>query len=244
MSRGGTRKARAEQEERRRKQRREAQASAKAEKKQARKRRTRAGRGRAALLHLSGFAAPFVLAFGLLRAGMASNDPPPYWLDGLIGDPNASYLSEPGGFLYMAVVFALSAGIFAVVPAWLWRRIYRSRSVLERDRSSVDTAFTMMAVTAIAWVIRAFAGYGDSLAALAVVMSILAVYVPIFSALLTVGMPVVKGSGRIGGILPTFMRMSFTERYLMTDEQREELRRFREREASEKAGGGDGADSE
>ena len=226
MSRGGTRKARAEQDARRRTQERIAKTAVKQTEKRERKKRARRGRGRAALLHLSGFAAPLVLAYGLLLSGRTSGSTSEYWLIDLIGRPNSSYLNEPAGLLYAAIVFALTAAIFTVLPVWLWHRLYRDREVLVRDRTSVDSAFTLVLVTGIVWLFRIVVGYSDSVAGFAVIMSILAAYVPIFSALLAVSMPVVPGSGRIGGILPGFLRMGFTERFLLSDEQREQLREF------------------
>ena len=228
MSRGGTQKARAQQKERRRKQERAAKVAAAGEPKRKRKARARQGRGRAALIHLSGFPAPLALAYGLLQSGVASAGSDEYWLSSLVDDPNASYLSEPAGFLYLAVVVALTVLLFISAPVWVWQRAYRSHDVLVRDRTSVDGPFTMAVITAIVWVFRSIVGYTDSIAGFAVIMSILAVYVPIFSALLAVGMPVVPGSGRIGGILPGFLRMGFTERFLLTEEDRARLESFEE----------------
>lgn len=225
MSRGGTRKARARQEAERRARRRREKAAASSEKKRRRKGEPK-GRGRAALLHLSGFAAPFVIAFGLAASGTESSSTASYWAAEIIADPNASYLSEPIGLVYALLVFVVTAAIFAVAPVWLWRRLYRSHEVAKRDWTSVDGTFTIVVVTALAWIVRIVVGYNDAMANLAVIMTILAIYLPVFSALLTIGMPVVPGSGRIGGILPGFVRIPFTERFLLDDADLAELQRF------------------
>ncbi len=237
MSRGGTRKARAQQDAERRTSLRKAKVATDASKKRNRKTRVRHGRGRAAVLHLSGFAAPLVLAFGLLRSGTPSEDEVEFWLKDLVGNPDASYLAEPAGLLYVGVIFVLAAAIFTLLPVRLWRRLYRSRDVVHRDRTSVDSAFTMVVITTLVWIFRIIFGYGDSIAAFAVIMSLLAVYVPIFSAVLAISMPVVPGSGRIGGILPGFLRVGFTERYLLSDEERDQLRLFSEAKEHDDAEG-------
>ena len=226
MSRGGTRKARARQDARRRTIERKARARQRDTPKPGRPKRVKRGRGRAAVLHLSGFAAPLVLALGLTASGQRSDDASEFWLADLISKPNASYFSEPIGLVYFGFVAALSASIFVVSPVGLWRRLYRERGVLERDWSSIDSALTMLVITAIAWMFRIVVGHTDTVGSFAVIMAILAVYVPIFSALLAIGMPVVPGSGRIGGILPGFLRLGFTQRFLLTDDEREELRVF------------------
>jgi hypothetical protein len=239
VSRGGTRKARAEQERRRRTQRRKEQGATSTRKKRSKEKRPRKGRGRAAVLHLSGFAGPIVLSFGLLLAGQTSSrvGVEEYWMGGLVDSPNASYLSEPGGLVYAAAVFSLAALLFLFLPVRLWRHLYRSHSVLERDWTSVDGPFTLMAVIGLVWIYRVFFGFGDPLSTFAVLMSTLSVYVPVFSALLAIGMPVIRGSGRIGGILPGWLRMGFTERYLLNDDEREILRVFAEakKQAEEEA---------
>ena len=225
MSRGGTRKARARQDARRRTIERQSKAKSRADKPE-RPKRVKRGRGRAAVLHLSGFAAPLLLALGLVGSGQTLDDSSEFWLADLISNPNASYLSEPMGLVYFVGVVALAAGVFFVAPVALWRSLYRTRDVVERDWSSVDSAFTMLAITTIVWVFRVVVGHSDAVSSFAVIMAILAVYVPIFSSLLAIGMPVVPGSGRIGGILPGFLRLRFTERVLMSDEDRERLRIF------------------
>lgn len=189
------------------------------------------------VLHLSGFAAPLVLGLGLYFSGTGSEETADYWLADLIGNPNASYFAQPAGFLYAGVIFVLAAGIFMIFPVWLWRRLYRSRDILVRDWSSVDSAFTLAFITALVWIFRVVAGYSDSIGSMAVVTSVLAGYVPIFSAALAVAMPVVPGGGRIGGILPGFLRIQFTERVLFTDDEREQLRVFKEagKQASRRA---------
>lgn len=179
------------------------------------------------MLHLSGFAAPLVLAFGLLQSGNTSgNASTSYWLSDLVGSPNASYLAEPAGLLFVGVTFTLTAAIFTLLPVRLWRRLYRSRDVVLRDRTSVDSAFTMVVITTLVWIFRIIFGYGDAIGGFAVIMSLLALYVPVFSAVLALTMPVVPGSGRIGGILPGFLRVGFTERFLLSDDERDQLRLF------------------
>jgi predicted small integral membrane protein len=186
------------------------------------------------LLHISGSLAPFFLSFSLLGSGVSSTDTEPYWLIDIIGRPNSSYFAEPFGFLYMLVVGTVAAALFALAPVALWRRLYRDRAVIERDWTSVDSAFTLLVITGVMWVFRAVAGYGDGIFALATIVMILSAYVPIFSSLLALGMPVVPGSGRIGGILPGFLRVKFTERFLLTDEDREVLRLFEAAKAEAK----------
>ena len=226
MSRGGTKKARAAQAEKRRQRERQAKATRKQDRKARRKERRSRGRGKAALLHLSGFAAPAVFAYALLISGAAVDDTEPFWLSSLIDEPNASYFSEPLGFVYLLIAIAFTAAVFILIPLGLWRRVYRGVSVLERDFTSVDSPFTLTVVVAALWVFRAAGGYTDGVGAGAAILAIFSVYVPIFSAILAIGMPVVPGSGRIGGILPNFLRIRFTERYLLSDEDREVLRLF------------------
>ncbi len=186
------------------------------------------------MLHLSGFAAPLLLAFGLLgsgnTSGNASDGEASYWLSDLVANPNASYFAEPAGLLFVGVIFTLTAAIFTLLPVRLWRRLYRSRDVVLRDRTSVDSAFTMVVITTLVWIFRIIFGYGDAIGGFAVIMSLLALYVPVFSAVLALTMPVVPGSGRIGGILPGFLRVGFTERFLLSDDERVQLRLFSDAE--------------
>ena len=233
MSRGGTRRARAEQaalrQTRRRKERaaepKGAKKAPKIVKKAARK---KAGKGRSALVHLSGFAPPLLLALGLFSSGRVSSAIPTnrYWLDAYIDDPNASYIQEPAGFLYAAVVFVLAAAAFRVFPLWVWHKLTGDQSVLVRDRSAIDGSFTISIVILIVWVYRLFGGFSDTISGFAFLMLLLSVYVPVFSALLAFGMPIVPGSGRVGGILPGFLRVPFTARYLLSDEEKDTLERF------------------
>jgi hypothetical protein len=54
-----------------------------------------------------------------------------------------------------------------------------------------------------------------------VLLVLLSVYIPFFSGVLGMLLPTVQGSGRIGGVLPDFMKIPFTERMLLTEpEQR------------------------
>lgn len=238
MSRGGTRKARGVQEERRRKREREARAEASERRKRERKKRAKPGRGRAALLHLSGVVAPFTFSFGLFASGVAVGDEEDFWMADLIDRASASYFVEPLGFVYLVLVGLLSAGLFALAPVALWRRLYRDRPLVDRDWSSVDSAFTLLAVTSVVWLLRAAAGYNTGISRFAEILTVLTIYVPIFSALLAVGMPVVPGSGRIGGILPNFMRIKFTERYLLENDERaavEAIRLARKRDSERSA---------
>ncbi len=231
MSRGGTKKARAEQATRRRTRKRRAQAPASSREKPKRVKQPRqAGKGRAAILHLSGLAGPLVLSLGLLAAGEKStgNSSGVYWLSGLVDSPNASYVEEPAGLLYVGAVFVFAAAIFLLLPVALWRFLYRSHNVILRDRTSVDISFTMMVAIGIMWLYRIIAGFTDPLSTVALAMFTLSVYVPVFSAVLALPMPVIPGSGRIGGILPVWLRIPFTERFLLDDEQRETLRLFAE----------------
>ena len=188
-------------------------------------------------MHLSGFTGPLVLSLGLLLAGEQStgNSSDVYWLSGFVDSPNASYLKEPEGLLYLGAVFVFAAAIFSLLPVALWRFLYRSHNVVVRDRASVDTAFTMMVLVGLIWLYRGFAGFSDPIANFALIMSTLSVYVPVFSAVLAIAMPAVPGSGRIGGILPGWLRIPFTERVLLNAEQRETLRLFAEAKDQGKA---------
>ncbi len=228
MSRGGTKKAREAQEERRRKRERRQRAAQQEDRATRRKKRRSQGRGRAAVLHLSGIAAPVVFAYALLISGVGAEDTDPFWLADLIDEPNASYFAEPLGIVYFLIAVAIMSAFFIVMPLALWRRLYRDKSVLERDFTSVDSPVTLIFVIGALWIFRAIGGYTDGVGASAAILAIFGVYVPIFSAILAIGMPVVPGRGRIGGILPNFLRIRFTERFLLSDEERETLRLFNE----------------
>ena len=53
---------------------------------------------------------------------------------------------------------------------------------------------------------------------------LLSVYVPFFSGVLGVLLPSIPGSGRIGGVLPDFMKFPFTERMLLTEPEQQAAR--------------------
>ena len=222
MSRGGTRKARAAQAAERRARERKEKVARTARVKEAKAARPKTGRGRATLVHLSGLGAPLVLSLTLGLAGRPSEAEPGtgYWLDGLVSDPNASYVAEPAGLIYAVASLALGWLIFLFAPLWLWRRLNRSVAAPDRDRSAVDTAFTLSAVISAVWLVRVVVGFTDPVSNFAFAMVLLSIYLPVFSGLLALLMPVVPGSGRIGGILPTFMRFPFTKRFLLTEEER------------------------
>ncbi len=228
MSRGGTKKARAAQAEARRKkekaQKRQAEVKAKVAKSEAPK----AGKGRAFLLHLSGMPAPFVASFGLVLSGFVARGDEPlegtYWLGTLITEPNASYISEPAGFLLVAAVLSVTIALFFLSPVMVWRYAYRDWDAVRRDRSSVDNSFTLIVLAFVAWIWRAVAGYSLGFDSVAVLLVLLSVYVPFFSGVLGVLLPSVPGSGRIGGVLPDFMKFPFTERMLLTEPEQQAAR--------------------
>jgi hypothetical protein len=227
VSRGGTKKARAEHDRERTARRRVERKAEQERAKQAAKDRPRAGKGRAALLHVSGIAAPFVAAAGLFFSGQPEVEgtvASGYWLSGLVADPNAPYWRQPGGLVLMVGVLMLSAALFLATPVMAWRVAYRDRPMLERDRTSVDNPFTLLSVVALAWVVRAVGGYGNGIGGVASTLVVLSIYVAVFSAVLALVLPVIPGSGRVGGILPDFLKIPFTERALMTDEERAEAR--------------------
>jgi hypothetical protein len=234
MSRGGTKKARAAQERQRKERERAASRAAasiskkKKKKEEEKQDRPKVGKGRAALLHLSGFPAPFVVAFGLVLSGYVARDgvapTDPYWARTLIGDPNAPYWREPGGLLLAGSVLAVGVALFLVFPISVWRYAYRNRDVVERDRTSVDNAFTMLLLGVVAWVVRIAIGYSTTLDGLATMLVVLTAYVPLFSAGFALVLPPIPGMGRIGGVLPDFMKVPFTERVLLDEEEREEVR--------------------
>ena len=227
MSRGGTKKARQEQE-RRRKTRERAEAKVTKEKKKADRREKPKGKGRAALLHLSGFPAPAIVALGLLLSGNVGigGDAPSaeYWARTLIGDANAPYWKEPGGLLLAGSVLALGFALFLVSPISAWRYAYRDHHVIDRDRTSVDNSFTMLALGVLAWIVRIAIGYSTTFNTVAGMLLGLTIYVPVFSALLALVFPPVPGMGRIGGVLPDFMKIPFTEKVLIDDEDRDVVR--------------------
>ncbi len=237
MSRGGTRKAKAAQAARSRDRLRKERVSAGVRQKAEKKEKPKQGKGAAALVHLSGFAAPILLAFGLILSGVQTpvDAGTVYWLNDLVDDPNASYFSEPAGLVYAAAVFLLVAAVFVLMPIRVWRAVNRSRDVLMIDRTAVDSSFTLVAVVAGAWIFRMATGYSNPLSGVALVLLILSIYIPVFSALVALITPVIPGSGRIGGILPGFLRFNFTERYLLTDDQRLVLREFAGPSADEKS---------
>jgi hypothetical protein len=224
VSRGGTKKARAAQarrlKERERKQTREAGKA----RKQAKKERPKHGRGRAALVHLSGVFAPLAFSILFLLSGsiQREGESTEYWLSGLVADPNAPYWREPAGLVQMSLAFILVIVMFWGIPVGVWRAVYRHKPMIDRDWSSVDGSFTILAVAASAWIIRGLVGFNEQIEGFAFTLVLLSVYIPVFSALLALIMPVIPKSGRIGGVLPNIMRVPFTERVLMTDEERAE----------------------
>lgn len=230
MSRGGTKKARAAQADARRKkakaQKRQVEVKAKA--RGAGAEASKPGKGRAFLLHLSGMPAPFVASFGLILSGFVARGDEPiegtYWLGSLITQPNASYFSEPAGFLFVAAVLSVTIALFFLSPVLAWRYAYRDWDVVRRDRSSVDNSFTLIVLAFIAWIYRSVAGYSLGFDSIAVLLVLLSVYIPFFSGVLGALLPVVPGSGRIGGVLPDFMKIPFTERMLLTEPEQQAAR--------------------
>jgi hypothetical protein len=230
VARGGTRKARAAQADARRKkeqkQRRQVEGRVKAEKASGPK----PGKGRAFLLHIAGIPAPFVVAYGLLLSGNVSREGEPlppdgHWLSGLMSDPNASFFQEPAGFIVFAMVWALALALFIVTPVLVWKRVYRGWEIVRRDRSAVDNSFTLLAVGLLLWLYRMVAGYTPvAFHGLVQLLIIITVYIPLFSGVLGLVMPVVPGSGRIGGILPDFMKIPFTEKMLLSEPEQAEAR--------------------
>ena len=227
MSRGGTKKNRAKQDEARRKRERQAAVKAKDARKAAERERPKAGKGRAALLHLAGLPAPFIVAFGLVLTGHVLQEgaaPTAYWAGALIGEPNAPYWREPGGLMIAGAILAVGLAVFLVLPIAVWRYAYRDKPVVERDRTSVDNAATLMAVALALWVWRIAAGYSEPFQNVVAFVVILTVYVPAFSALLALILPPVPGLGRIGGVLPDFMKLPFTEWALLDEGERAVVR--------------------
>ena len=232
MSRGGTRKARDEQQARRRSRQRKEEVETKARRKADKKLKPkpRVGKGRAALVHVSGIVGPMILSSGLVLSGTLATAQPGtgYWLSSVVGDPNAPYIAEPAGLVYVVFVLIFAASALALAPVRLWRRLTRHQSIVMKDRTAIDSTLTLSAVVVAVWVYRVFAGYSDPISSIAVALMILSVYVPVFSALLALIMPVIPGSGRVGGILPNFLRIPFTRRYLLSEEERQILGEFAE----------------
>ena len=169
-------------------------------------------------------------AYGLLISANVGRDGEPldpsgHWLSSLMGDPNASFFQEPGGFIVFAMIWALALALFIATPVMVWKRVYRDWDVVRRDRSAVDNSFTLLAVGLLLWLYRAVVGYTPlafhGIVQLVIVMS---VYIPLFSGVLGLIMPVVPGSGRIGGILPDFMKIPFTEKMLLDESEQKEVR--------------------
>jgi len=229
LSRGGTKRARAEQERRRRI--RDRAASADATRKDKREPKPKQGRGKAVALHLMSLLAPLVMAAGLLVSGQwtvnEGEDPPGYVeavadFQAQLGFSNDPYWQDPVGFGYMLVVWSLAAAVFWLLMVVGWRRIYRNVPFLDRDWSSVDQSFTLLVVIAVAWLARGLFGYTLTMESLVSMVFLLALYVPLFSAGLALVLPVVPGSGRVGGVLPSFLKIPFTRRFLMDEVQRED----------------------
>jgi hypothetical protein len=233
MSRGGTRKSQAAQAVLRRARQRKDKVGSHPQQKANRK-KEKVPKGRAPLVHLSGSLAPLILALSLFRSGMATSAEPAdgYWLGNLVTDPDASYFREPLGLAYAGIVFAIAAAVFVIVPIRLWRRVNRAQPTLTTDRTAIDSSFTLAVLIFTVWIYRIVVGYDDGISSLAVVLLIMSAYVPAFSALMALMMPVVPGSGRIGGILPGFLRIPFTKRYLLTEEELDTFRLFAEAKES------------
>jgi hypothetical protein len=175
--------------------------------------------------------APLLMAAGLLVSGQwtatAGDDPPGYVqavadFQAQLGFSNDPYWQEPIGLVYMLVVWSLAAAVFWLLMVVGWRWIYRKVPLLNRDWSSVDQSFTLLAVIAVAWLARGAFGYTLPLESLISMVVLLALYVPLFSAGLALVLPVVPGSGRIGGVLPNFLKIPFTRRVLMDEEERQD----------------------
>ena len=229
MSRGGTKRSRAQQDKKRRAKQRTATAkAAQQEKKEPKKKQ---GRAKAVLLHIMSLFAPLLLAGGAFFSGQTeldySQDPPvpqsEAWPgEALFGSSFAEYWREPRGLLLFIVALSLAAAIFWLLMVVGWKRLYRSTPLAIRDWSSVDQSITLMAVASGVWVLRGVFGYQLLIQNLLFMVLLLSLYVPLFSAALALILPVVPGSGRIGGVLPDALKFSFTRRYLLSDEEREE----------------------
>jgi hypothetical protein len=229
VSRGGTRKARAAHEAERRKRAKQQQKEQATRAKATRAEGPKVGKGRAFALHLAGLPAPFVASFGLILSSRVSATGEPvegdYWLAPLVNDPNASYFSEPGGFLLLGAVLSVTVALFFLTPVMVWRYVYRDWEPVRRDRSSVDNSFTLIALAVVLWIYRAIAGYTPAaFHGVVQIAVLLSVYIPFFSGVLGLIIPSVPGSGRVGGILPDFMKFPFTEKMLFTPPEQEEVR--------------------
>jgi hypothetical protein len=229
VSRGGTKKARATRQAELRKKEKQQKKEQAAKSKAARADAPKVGKGRAFLLHLAGLPAPFVASFGLILSARVSATGEPvagdYWLAPLIGDPNASYFSEPGGFLLLGAVLSVTVALFFLTPVMVWKYVYRDWEAVRRDRSSVDNSFTLIALSFVLWIYRAIVGYTPAgFHGVVQIAVLLSVYIPFFSGVLGLIIPSIPGSGRIGGILPDFMKLPFTEKMLLTPPEQEEVR--------------------
>jgi hypothetical protein len=156
--------------------------------------------------------------FGFLQAPVDGYIELASWLD-LSNDP---FWQEPLGLVFMIVVWSLVAAVFWLLMVVGWRRIYRNVPFLERDWSSIDQSFTLVVVGGVAWLLRGLFGFGEGVESALSFALLLSVYVPLFSAGLALFLPIVPGSGRIGGVLPNFLKIPFTSRFLMSDEQRDD----------------------
>lgn len=139
-----------------------------------------------------------------------------------IGLSNDPFWQEPLGFVFMLVVWSLVGAVFWFLMVVGWRRIYRDVPFLERDWSSIDQSFTLVVLGAFAWILRALFGFGEAVESALSFAILLSIYVPLFSAGLALFLPIVPGSGRIGGVLPNFLKIPFTRRFLMSGEERED----------------------
>jgi hypothetical protein len=215
VSRGGTKKARtAQQQQRKTQQRRDVELAKKERKRQDKENAPK--KGKAAFLHLAGMPAPMVLAIALFLSGQAeptaSNS-----------DPLGPMWSNPVDLLALAGFMIVVAGVFWLTPVLVWKRIYRNEPLEKWDFSAVDSSFTLLVVVAVAWLLRAAFGYTEWIDVTTSVLLTLSLYLPVFSAVLALIMPSVPGGFRVGGVLPGPLRIPFTKRFLLNDDQREEV---------------------
>ena len=218
MSRGGTKKARSAQQQQRKTRRRDDATVAKKQKEE-RKREEKENapkKGKAAFLHLAGMPAPMLLAIALFLSGQAEPR------EGN-ADPLGPMWSHPVDLLALGGFLIVVAGVFWLTPVLVWRRIYRNEPLPKWDFSAVDSSFTLLVVTAVAWLLRATFGYTEWIDVTTSVLLTLSLYLPVFSAILALIMPAVPGGFRVGGVLPGPLRIPFTKRFLLTQDQKEEV---------------------
>lgn len=218
MSRGGTKKARSAQQQQRKTRRRDDATIAKKQKAE-RKREEKENapkKGKAAFLHLAGMPAPMLLAIALFLSGQAEPR------EGN-ADPLGPMWSHPVDMLALGGILIVVAGVFWLTPVLVWRRIYRDEPLPKWDFSAVDSSFTLLVVAAVAWLLRATFGYTEWIDVTTSVLLTLSLYLPVFSAILALIMPAVPGGFRVGGVLPGPLRIPFTKRFLLTQDQKEEV---------------------